>query len=416
VRSASEPDLDTDTDDPTKVPSPAHRGGRPIRAGGDRGRMMSGRRAKAAAGGFIGGWVPYGFQLVNGEVCLTTTIRRSCSSCANCMPRAGASERSPTSWSGAPSRPGRAGAGTRPPSTDCSRCRPSRQPDRDRVGGERWARGRWQISREVIDPEGLHVTAAARVVLSDCDEAIAELSHDLQGSRWRRRWATVMALLRAVAHVLRNVAGGAGATSEMRATIASEWAKGSRRPDPDSTISWRFIEIVADRNILRKEYRFVARQGINVPAPPLAVGAAFAGRRVLVPGPLLSGRGETMYARNTAPFAGHDPRRSDAKPGHGSGATSTASTPSHREQRQQDRKVAPSDVRDVASHPSRTLVAAVAPCPRSDRPCALHRSGPRARRSARPRRSPWRAHRVPAPSPRRGMGKDTCRSDIPRLL
>jgi DNA invertase Pin-like site-specific DNA recombinase len=69
VRSTSEPDLDTDTDDPTK---------KLIRVIIDavseyeraviRGRMMAGKAAKKAIGGYLGGTVLYGFRLEDGQV------------------------------------------------------------------------------------------------------------------------------------------------------------------------------------------------------------------------------------------------------------------------------------------------------------------------------------------------------------
>jgi DNA invertase Pin-like site-specific DNA recombinase len=69
VRSASEPDLDTDTDDPTKVLIRQIVGAvaqyeRTV----IRGRMMAGKAAKKAAGGYIGGTLPYGFGLDEGQV------------------------------------------------------------------------------------------------------------------------------------------------------------------------------------------------------------------------------------------------------------------------------------------------------------------------------------------------------------
>jgi DNA invertase Pin-like site-specific DNA recombinase len=69
VRSASEPDLDMDTSDPTKVLIRQIIGAvsqyeRTV----IRGRMMAGKAAKKAAGGFLGGSVPYGFRLVDGQV------------------------------------------------------------------------------------------------------------------------------------------------------------------------------------------------------------------------------------------------------------------------------------------------------------------------------------------------------------
>lgn len=69
VRSASEPDLDTDTDDATKVLIRQIIGAvaqyeRTV----IRGRMMSGKAAKKEQGGFLGGRAPYGFRIVDGDV------------------------------------------------------------------------------------------------------------------------------------------------------------------------------------------------------------------------------------------------------------------------------------------------------------------------------------------------------------
>ena len=69
VRSASESDSDTDTDDPTKVLIRQIIGAvaqyeRTV----IRGRMMAGKAAKKAAGGYVGGTVPYGFRLEDGQV------------------------------------------------------------------------------------------------------------------------------------------------------------------------------------------------------------------------------------------------------------------------------------------------------------------------------------------------------------
>ena len=69
VRSASEPDLDTDTDDPTKVLIRQIIGVvSQYERAVIRGRMMAGKAAKAAQGGFLGGRIPYGFKLENGEI------------------------------------------------------------------------------------------------------------------------------------------------------------------------------------------------------------------------------------------------------------------------------------------------------------------------------------------------------------
>jgi len=42
------------------------------------------------------------------------------------------------------------------------------------------------------------MTKAARWVLNDCEEALKELLHNDDVIAWRRRWATVVVLLRAV--------------------------------------------------------------------------------------------------------------------------------------------------------------------------------------------------------------------------
>jgi DNA invertase Pin-like site-specific DNA recombinase len=69
VRSASEPDLDTDTDDPTKVLIRQIVGAvSQYERAVIRGRMMAGKAAKAATGGFLGGRAPYGFRIEDGVV------------------------------------------------------------------------------------------------------------------------------------------------------------------------------------------------------------------------------------------------------------------------------------------------------------------------------------------------------------
>jgi DNA invertase Pin-like site-specific DNA recombinase len=69
VRSASEPDIDTDTDDPTKkliriIIGAVSEYERAV----IRGRMMAGKAAKKAQGGYLGGTVPYGYRLQDGQV------------------------------------------------------------------------------------------------------------------------------------------------------------------------------------------------------------------------------------------------------------------------------------------------------------------------------------------------------------
>lgn len=101
------------------------------------------------------------------------------------------------------------------------------------------------------------MTSAARLVLADCDEALQELIDcdvDLDvniGAMRRRRWMAVVALLRAVGHVLKNVDGASSPT--LGKTIKAEWdAVNKTKPEPH--ILWGFIE--NERNTVIKEYRF----------------------------------------------------------------------------------------------------------------------------------------------------------------
>lgn len=101
------------------------------------------------------------------------------------------------------------------------------------------------------------MTTQARLVLSDCEGAVAELRDGLMGSEWRRRWVTVVALLRAVGHVLRN--GDRCTSDELRRSIDDWWAALKReRP----SIWFSFIE--CDRNNLLKAYQWNATQGVSV--------------------------------------------------------------------------------------------------------------------------------------------------------
>ena len=123
----------------------------------------------------------------------------------------------------------------------------------------------------------------ARVVLSDCRDAHAELVDGLQGSEWRRRWTTVVVLLRTVLHVLDKV--DAPRSEGVRAAVDARWERlKSSKPQPE--ILWGFID--ADRNLILKEYEHRAGQSARV----------FVGE----------GRAETTYHMNTGPFAGQDPR------------------------------------------------------------------------------------------------------------
>ena len=71
------------------------------------------------------------------------------------------------------------------------------------------------------------MTMAARELLQDAREAVAELIDGLQGRLWRRRWFAAVALLRTVGYVLRYVDRK---KSQYQAAIDSEWRKLQTEP------------------------------------------------------------------------------------------------------------------------------------------------------------------------------------------
>jgi hypothetical protein len=127
------------------------------------------------------------------------------------------------------------------------------------------------------------MTERARMVLSDCVDAHTELVGGLQGSAWRRRWTTVVVLLRVVLHVLDKV--DAAADPALRRALDQLWSDlVSTKPTPE--LLWRFIE--EDRNLILKEYAHRAGQSATV----------FVG----------TGTSDTTYHMNAGPFEGRDPR------------------------------------------------------------------------------------------------------------
>jgi hypothetical protein len=94
----------------------------------------------------------------------------------------------------------------------------------------------------------------ARTVLDDCREALAELNEDPLDGRWRRRLVTVLALLRAVGHVLHEVDGKRD--PRLQAIIRQHW----NHPPP--SIFSDFIK--RERDSILKEYRTNAGLGVTV--------------------------------------------------------------------------------------------------------------------------------------------------------
>jgi hypothetical protein len=110
------------------------------------------------------------------------------------------------------------------------------------------------------------MAANARIVLADCREAHAELVDGLVGSLWRRRWATVVVLLRTTCDVLAKVDYVEG-TAAMRAAADNAWAILQKdRP----TIYFDFIK--GDRDSLVHQYKYLAGQNVTGPRGRGSVG------------------------------------------------------------------------------------------------------------------------------------------------
>src|SRR2546426_8009511 len=105
------------------------------------------------------------------------------------------------------------------------------------------------------------MTTVARIVLADCEGAVTDLTGPGVGAKWSRRWVALVALLRAVGHVLDKVDGQR--SRDIRRVVDDEYRK-LKDLKPEPHIFWGFIE--DERNLVLKEYRFrgVHVSGFNV--------------------------------------------------------------------------------------------------------------------------------------------------------
>ena len=140
----------------------------------------------------------------------------------------------------------------------------------------------------------------AREVIDDCKVAIAALEECGFGPEWRRRWVTVVALLRAVGHVLEKV--DAQADTRIAEVIRRDWDS-LKTSKPEPAIFWSFIE--EERNNVLKEYRFggLHATGSNVSSisVPLRDG------RTVTMSPGVVGSGDVhMHVFDEGPFLGRN--------------------------------------------------------------------------------------------------------------
>ncbi len=110
--------------------------------------------------------------------------------------------------------------------------------------------GRWVNDR---------MTILAREVLSDCERLLGELTPEMPATLWRPRWAGLVALLRAVGHVLDKVDGAR--SPEARQVIDEAWME-PRGCKPEPKIFWEFID--AERNNVLKAYTLSVSVNITV--------------------------------------------------------------------------------------------------------------------------------------------------------
>jgi hypothetical protein len=142
-------------------------------------------------------------------------------------------------------------------------------------------------------------TSAARNVLEDCRGALLEFTDGVQGGTWRRRWATCVVLLRTIGHALDKV--DADRSPKHRSEIDSWWT-GLKGTKPDPPIFWAFID--DERNLIVKEYRTRAGQGVTVPGAVIEIDARTNIQKVEPPRPATY-----QYVMNSGPFAGRDQRQ-----------------------------------------------------------------------------------------------------------
>lgn len=105
------------------------------------------------------------------------------------------------------------------------------------------------------------MTTQAREVLRDCERLLAAIGPDMPGELWRPRWAGLVALLRAVGHVLEKV--DAARIVNAKQVVDAAWDE-LRQSKPEPKIFWQFIE--AERNNVPKTYAFGV--GVNITVRP----------------------------------------------------------------------------------------------------------------------------------------------------
>lgn len=96
----------------------------------------------------------------------------------------------------------------------------------------------------------------ADIVIDDCRRALHLVEDARNEEDFRVNWVALIALLRAVGHVLQKV--DAASSSALRKAVDERWDEWRRNRD-EHRIFWEFIE--AERNSLLKMYEFGVQVG-----------------------------------------------------------------------------------------------------------------------------------------------------------
>jgi hypothetical protein len=142
------------------------------------------------------------------------------------------------------------------------------------------------------------MTKVARQVLGDAATALADFEASAGTAYWRTRWVALVALLRAVGHILDKV--DAAADPRLGRASGAAWRKlGTTKPEP--RVFWDFID--DERNNVLKAYQFGA--GLNITVRP---GAAWRNTVTGESGGTESGPTTYDTFMRSGSFAGEDPR------------------------------------------------------------------------------------------------------------
>jgi hypothetical protein len=141
------------------------------------------------------------------------------------------------------------------------------------------------------------MTLKASDVLADCERLLSEFDGNLQKPIWRAQWVGLVALLRAVGHVLAKV--DVKASVAARVAIDEAWS-GLQRTKPEPRIFWQFIE--TERNNVLKAYAFAP--GVNV---TLRLGAVWSNVATGESGSSPGGPASYEPFMSCGPFKGREP-------------------------------------------------------------------------------------------------------------